>query len=97
MTEPKTMPSLPGENELYLAVLPLVHYSRLFAGERFEEVMTLVPDRNFATEFHPQEVDRYVQTFRNAAEEKYGGPLRQFNYQVVPVDNGRVYVVVTPV
>jgi len=89
-------PTLPGsrDNELYLAVLPLVHYSRFFAGERYEEVMTLVPDRNFATEFLPNEVDRYIQTFRNAAEEKLGGPIRLYHYEKHNTADGRVYVVV---
>jgi hypothetical protein len=84
------------QNELYLAVLPLVHYSRLFSGERYEEVMTLVPDRNFATEFRADEVERYIQTFRNAAEEKYGGPVRLFNYKRENTPEGRVCVLVTP-
>jgi hypothetical protein len=87
---------VPGDNDLYLAVLPLVHYSRHFAGETFEEVMTLVPDRNFATEFKAEVVDRYIQTFRNAAEEKFGGPIRRFKYDKHPTSDGRVYVVVTP-
>ena len=72
------MPSVPSDDDLYLAVLPLVHYSRHFAGERYEEVMTLVPDRNFATEVRPDEVDKYIETFRNAAEEKFGGPVRRY-------------------
>lgn len=96
MSIPTTPPGAPTENDLYLAVLPLVHYSRHFAGERFEEVMTLVPERNFATEFSPDEVDRYIQTFRNAAEEKFGGPVRRFNYIQHKTADGRVYVVVTP-
>jgi hypothetical protein len=58
--------------------------------------MTLVPDRNFATEFQVEEVGKYIQTFRNAAEEKYGGPVRRFNYEAYDAGNGRVYVVVTP-
>jgi hypothetical protein len=86
---------VPSDNDLYLAVLPLVHYSRFFAGERYEEVMTLVPDRNFATEFAANDVDRYIQTFKNAAEEKYGGPVRLYNYNKYEADDGRVYVVVT--
>jgi hypothetical protein len=85
-----------GENDLYLAVLPLVHYSRHFAVETYEEVMTLVPDRNFATEFRVEEAGQYIQTFRNAAEEKFGGPVRRFNYETYDAGNGRVYVVVTP-
>lgn len=96
MTTPAhTMPRVPSDSDLYLAVLPLVHYSRLFAGERFEEVMTLVPDRNFATEFRPEVVDIYIQTFKNAAEEKFGGPVRRYDYHKYPTDDGRVYVVVT--
>ena len=84
------------DGDLYLAVLPLVHYSRLFAGERFEEVMTLVPDRNFATEFPANEAPIYIQTFRNAAEEKYGGPVRRFDYEAYDAGNGKVYIVVRP-
>ncbi len=83
------------DDDLYLAVLPLVHYSRQFAGEHYEEVMTLVPDRNFATEFRAGEVDRYIETFRNAAEEKYGGPVRKFKYEKFDAGNDRVYVVVS--
>ena len=90
------MPRVPGENALYLAVLPLVHYSRHFAGETFEEVMTLVPDRSFATEFGPGVVDIYIQTFKSAAEPKYGGPGRYFHFAKHQTEDGRVYVVVTP-
>jgi hypothetical protein len=86
---------LPDDGDLYLAVLPLVHYSRNFSGERFEEVMTLVPDRNFATEFAADIVDVYIHTFQNAAEEKFGGPIRRYDYAKYPTDDGRVYVVVT--
>jgi hypothetical protein len=90
-------PKTPNENYLFLAVLPLVHYSRHFAGERFEEVMTLVPDRNFATEFRRDVVDIYIQTFKSAAEEKYGGPVRKFKYEIADAyaDN-KVVVLVTP-
>ena|SRR5579862_7135843 len=86
---------VPKDNDLFLAVIPLVHYSRFFSGERYEEVMTLVPDRSFATEFGADEVDRYIQTFRNAAEEKYGGPVRRYNYEPYATGDGRFYVVVT--
>ena len=96
MSQTRVPGDVPGDNALYLAVLPLVHYSRHFAGETFEEVMTLVPDRNFATEFLAGDVDRYIQTFRNAAEEKFGGPVRRFKYDKHPTPDGRVVVVVTP-
>jgi hypothetical protein len=61
----------PLQNELYLAVIPLVHYSTFFAGETYEEVMTLLPARNFATEFPPDKVDDYIRTFTSAAMTKF--------------------------
>lgn len=91
---PPPTPYVKKSGDLFLAVLPLVHYSRHFAGISYEEVMTLVPDRNFATEFPPQYADTYIKTFREAAEEKFGGPVRRFNYSKHEAENGRVFVVV---
>jgi hypothetical protein len=91
---PPPMPYIPREGDLFIAVLPLVHYSRFFAGASYEEVMTLVPDRNFATEFNAQDVDQYINTFREAAEEKFGGPMRVYRYSKHLADDGRVFVVV---
>ena len=83
------------EGSLYLAVLPLVHYSKHFSGETYEEVMTLVPDRNFATEFLLHEVDRYIDTFRNAAWPKLIGRPEpdRFVFTKQQTVNGRVFVV----
>jgi len=96
---PNTLPNVDEsfENALYLAVLPLVHYSKHFSGETYEEVMTLVPDRNFATEFLPHEADRYVDTFRNAARPKLTGRPEpdRFVFAKQDAGNGRVYVVAT--
>jgi hypothetical protein len=64
---------MPFSNELYLTVLPLVHFSRFFAGEHSEQVMTLLPDRNFATEFFPDEVDNYIKSFQAATDAKFTG------------------------
>lgn len=87
---------MPVANELYLAVLPLVHFSGHFAGETIEQVMTLLPDRDFATEFFPEEVDRYIQTFRSAARQQFtGGHVKSYEFQKHTTDEGRVYVVVT--
>lgn len=91
---PPPMPYIPRDGDLFIAVLPLVHYSRHFAGATYEEVMTLVPDRNFATEFSAAEADLYINTFRDAAEEKLGGPVRLFKYSKHLTDDGRVFVVV---
>jgi len=97
MSTPQTMPRVPSDDDLYLAVLPLVHYSKFFAGETYEEVMTLVPDRNFATEFLPQDVDKYIETFRNAARPKYTGRVEpdKFLFTKHDAGNGRVYVSAT--
>ena len=91
---PPPMPYIPRDGDLFIAVLPLVHYSRHFSGVSYEEVMTLVPDRDFATEFNPAEVDLYINTFRDAAEEKFGGPVRRYYYSKHGTDDGRVFVVV---
>jgi hypothetical protein len=88
------MPYIKKTGDLFLAVLPLVHYSRHFAGVSYEEVMTLVPERNFATEFPPQVADTYINTFREAAEEKFGGPIRRYIYSKHEAGNGRIFVVV---
>jgi hypothetical protein len=89
-------PYIKKPGDLFLAVLPLVHYSRHFAGVSYEEVMTLVPERSFATEFPPDLADTYINTFREAAEEKFGGPVRRYNYSKHETEtgNGRVFVVV---
>jgi hypothetical protein len=91
---PPPMPYIPHDGDLFIAVLPLVHYSRLFSGVSYEEVMTLVPDRTFATEFSADVVDIYINTFREAAEEKFGGPVRRYKYSKHGTDDGRVFVVV---
>jgi hypothetical protein len=88
------MPYIKKVGDLFLAVLPLVHYSRAFGGATYEEVMTLLPEQNFATEFTEQNVDQYIQTFRDAAEEKFGGPVRKFAYTKHPTGTGRILVVV---
>jgi hypothetical protein len=50
-------------NELYLAVLPLVHMGLDNHGLT-ETVITLFPDKSFATEFFSDELDLYIDTFR---------------------------------
>jgi len=57
-------------NELYLAVLPLIHISTTgpVGFGLTEQTLTLFPDRSFATEFFPDEVDGYVRTFKNRAD-----------------------------
>jgi hypothetical protein len=67
-------------NQLYLAILPLVHL-----GDRFgltEQVMTVFPDSQFATLFQPDEVDGYLELFKNRAESYLkGGNVVSYEFQ----------------
>jgi len=62
-------------NELYLAVLPIIHMS---TGQT-EQVLTLTADRQTATEFFPEEVDTYINFFKSRAD-KYliGGRVKGY-------------------
>jgi hypothetical protein len=79
-------------NELYLVVLPLVHISSGLT----EQVLTLLPNREFATEFFPDEVSGYVTMFRNRAD-KYltGEHVVGYAFDQQPTATGRVIVRVT--
>lgn len=71
-------------NNLYLAVMPLVHL-----GDRYgltEQALTLFPDSQFATLFHPDEVDNYLDFFKSRAE-KYlkGGNVVSYQFEKEPV------------
>src|SRR5882762_11226257 len=79
-------------NRLYLAVMPIVHL-----GDRYgltEQVLTLFPDSRFATLFHPDEVDGYLQLFRNRAESYLkGGNVTSYEFEKeVVVESGLVRV-----
>lgn len=82
-------------NELYLTVLPLIHITpNQFLGFGLtEQTLTLFPDRNFATEFFPDEVDGYIVTFTNRAD-KYltGGHVVSYECVKEETDDGRVIV-----
>ncbi len=62
-------------NILYLVVLPLIH---LDTG-RVEQTLTLLPDRSFATEFFPEEVDGYEAMFRNRIKNLVGGRVTGYS------------------
>ncbi|MGA7139177.1 MAG: hypothetical protein WBZ14_15995 [Terriglobales bacterium] len=80
--------------ELYLAVLPFVHLSVNFGLT--EQVLTLFPNRDFATEFFPDEVDRYILTFEKRANEYLlGGHVIGYKFTKEETKDGRVVVRVT--
>ena len=78
-------------NDLYLVVLPLIHLGQRDFGLT-EETLTLLPDKNFATEFFPNEVEGYVSTFKNRIQYLIGGHSK--NYEVFPerTASGRIIV-----
>ncbi len=76
-------------NDLYLVVLPLIHLSSGLT----EQTLTLLPSKDFATEFFPNEVDGYVDTFTNRAN-KYltGGHVTGYEIRKVQTSSGRFVV-----
>jgi hypothetical protein len=84
------------QNVLYLAVLPLVHISNVpYVGFGLtESVMTLFPDKRFATEFTPGEVDNYISTFKSRADQYLvGNRVVSYEFSTEPDESGR-YVIV---
>jgi hypothetical protein len=77
------------KNELYLAVLPLVHLDTGLT----EQTLTLFPDKSFATEFFKDEVELYINMFKSRAQ-KYlvGGHVVAYEFHQEPNGNGRVIV-----
>jgi hypothetical protein len=84
-------------NTLYLAVLPLVHVTvnQVLGFGLTEQTLTLYPDKNFATEFFPDEVDGYIDAFKWRAD-KYltGGHVVSYDLSKEITPEGRVIVVV---
>jgi hypothetical protein len=61
-----------------------------------EQTLTLLPDRDFATQFFPDEVQPYIDMFKNRAD-KYltGGHVTGYVFQEESMEDGRVIVRVT--
>jgi hypothetical protein len=83
-------PAMPS-NDLYLVVLPVIHLTETFGLT--EQVLTLLPGREMATEFFRDDVDGYVATFKNRAN-KYltGGHVKSYDVVVENIDDKRVVV-----
>ena len=78
---------------LYLAVLPLVHISTYTGFGTTEQTLTLFPDRNFATEFFPDEVDSYISMFHKRANDYLtGGHVTGYDFYKEPTEDGRFIV-----
>ena len=79
-------------NELFLVVLPLIHLDTGLT----EQVLTLVSQRDSATEFFPDEVGTYISFFEGRAN-KYltGGHVTGYGLDQEVLENGRIIVRVT--
>ena len=79
-------------NDLYLAVLPLVHLTpnQFFGYGLTEETVTLFPDRNFATHFFPDEVDAYIEAFKSRTQWQVGGHSKGYEFFKERTPEGRV-------
>jgi hypothetical protein len=81
-------------NVLYFAVLPQIAVSGSSFG-RTEQVLTLLPDKNFASAFFPEEVDTYIQVFNNREKYLVGGHVAGYKLEKESASGGRFYVRVT--
>lgn len=61
-----------------------------------EQTLTLFPDKNFATEFFPDDVQVYIDMFEVRAN-KYlvGGHVTKYEFEKEPTEDGLVIVRVT--
>jgi len=82
-------------NELYLAVLPIIHISTDVPYMGFgltEQVLTLFPSKDFATAFTQGEVDTYIATFQNRLHYITGGSVEGYRIEKENTPDGRVIV-----
>jgi len=81
-------------NVLYLSILPLIHVSpnQIMGYGLTEEILTLFPDINFATEFFVDEVDGYIEAFQSRTKYLTGGHVTGWEVHKQLNENGRVIV-----
>jgi hypothetical protein len=82
--------------DLYLAVIPLVHISTdtpFLRQGMTEQVLTLFPSKDFATEFYPEQVQGYIDLFRsNALSHLVGGRITGYDFVREETEEGLVIV-----
>ncbi len=78
------------QNILYLTVLPLFHMGP--GLHRTEEVLTLFPSRDFATQFFQDEVDQYIDSLWHRLQQLRGGHVTGYALEKEDADEGRVIV-----
>ena len=82
-------------NQLYLCVLPMVHLGMNQYGLT-EQVITLLPNRENATEFFPDEVHEYISILDRRLKYLIGGHVASYEFDASETTpEGRVVVKVT--
>lgn len=74
-------------NELYFVVMPQISLSPAVYG-KVDQVLTLLPDRNFASEFLPNRVDGYLLVFQHREKYFLGGDVTGYAYQKISTPSG---------
>jgi hypothetical protein len=75
-------------NELYLMVMPTVSLT----NGKVDQVLTLIGDRNLASEFFADEVEAVEMMFKNRLEYFSGGHVKSYEFTQETVDSGRIIV-----
>ena len=85
-------------NTLYLAVLPLIRVPSPHLGiagvtsGSVQEFLTLVGERNLATEFFPDELPLYLDTFKASVRYLTGGHVTGYELVLDAAHDGRMVV-----
>ncbi len=81
------------QNELYLAVLPLMHM--FDSTQPVEDFLTFFPDKNFATNFFPDEVKGTIVILKKRLQSLTGGHVIGYDIEQEPTEDGRFIIKVT--
>ena len=81
----------PKSNDLYIVLLPLIHLGLPSPGVT-EQFMTMLPDRNLASSFFPDEVETYLLMLKNRAKHLVGGHVTGYTFEIEPAENERVVI-----
>jgi hypothetical protein len=74
-------------NELYLVVLPMIHMGTPYRPT--EQVITLMPERNLATSFFPDEVESYISKVKDNTRLLTGGHVTGYDFHKEQTGDGR--------
>jgi hypothetical protein len=75
-------------NELYLMVMPTISLS----NGQTDQLITLIGDKNLATEFFADEVSSIELMFKNRTQYFSGGHVTGYSLSHEPTESGRIVV-----